>query len=260
MTGAGFGTLVMPTTIRFLADTYNYQGAMLLVAAICLHLIPLGVMFKPLRKTSSKTINSSKLQMADEPGKQVERMSKLDCNLFCDPTYVLLCIANLFAMVSSSVIFVHLAAYAQSMGFLGDASAMLYSGIGFSNFGTRVIYSFIGLSPKMKPLPIYDIILLASAICTLIVSMAKSYIALMIYAVSVGIYAACQAICVPTFMAEYYSPEKLALGFGYVLAIQAIGQISGGPLASKYESSYSFIIHASFIYISRNFSSIMFVY
>ncbi|XP_033638154.1 monocarboxylate transporter 13-like [Asterias rubens] len=66
--GLGFAIMVFPVLARFLIDLYDWEGAMLVFAGIVAHIIAMGMLFRPLRRTSVKKatnhVESSEEQIA----------------------------------------------------------------------------------------------------------------------------------------------------------------------------------------------------
>lgn len=80
MTLAGIGPILYPPLIQYLLDTYDFNGCMLIIGAIALHMLLAAVLLQPLKW---HLINVTDLEAEFRDDKQCDFLSK--CSI-CDPT------------------------------------------------------------------------------------------------------------------------------------------------------------------------------
>ena len=73
-----------------------------------------------------------------DEGEEIVDIEKKDSlfnlHVFTNKSFLVLCLNNFFFTFGLSIIYVHLSAYAGSMGFSDDQGAMLFSALGIANF------------------------------------------------------------------------------------------------------------------------------
>ena len=54
MSGYGVGSFIFPPILNFLEDVYGWRGALLLLAGIAVHMIPISSLFRPFKNNSAQ--------------------------------------------------------------------------------------------------------------------------------------------------------------------------------------------------------------
>lgn len=215
--GAGIGSLVFPPLLSFLIAHYTWKGALLITGGITLNLSVMGAILRPIKHpTESKKSSLSEL---------------CRCRVFRSPLYVTLCINNIFLCFGLSIVYVHLAAYAGSMGCGLESSALLYSVVGGANFCGRITFGALANQKRVGSVFFYLLALGLCGVATCLCPLAVNYAGLVTYAFFFGFLSACIGPLTPKVVIDCLGSGPLASAYGYLLLFEALGQLSGAPVA-----------------------------
>ena len=131
------------------------------------------------------------------------------------------------------MVLVHLPAYGGTLGFSEDASAMLLSTLGISNFVGRFTYGATNQIPWVKAVYLYIIGFTLAGALTVMCPLFTSYIALQVYASLFGFLTACFGSMLPVVIVDIIGAGLITNGYGYALLFMAFGALAGGPVAGK---------------------------
>ena len=222
--GVGIGTFVFPPIIRWLDAQYGWRGALLLMGGICLQIVVLSALLRPMPPLN-----------ADQDKQEHSGSFKQHLNMhICkNISYVLLLIQIVFVSIGVSMVLVHLPAYGGTLGFSDDSSAMLLSTMGISNFVGRLVYGVINQLPWVKSVCLYIIGFTLAGALTVVCPVFTSYVALQVYASIFGFLSACYGCILPLVIVDIVGAELVTNGYGYVLLFSAFGAMTGGPVAGR---------------------------
>ena len=129
--GAGIGILAFPIITQELYNTYTWQGCLLILGGISFHQLAFSATFpsKP---------HTSKENPGQEPSQQ--RIGAVNLWIFKNIQYVFVGFIMLFYTKALSMIYVHLSAYTEELGFSPTYASLLYTTIGVGGFLGRYIY------------------------------------------------------------------------------------------------------------------------
>ena len=222
--GVAIGTFVFPPIIRWLAVQYGWRGALLLMGGICLQIVVLSALLRPmppLKTDQDKQEHSGGFKQ------------HLNMHICKSISYVLLLIQIFLSTVGVSMVLVHLPAYGGTLGFSEDASAMLLSTMGISNFVGRFAYGATNQIPWVEAVCLHIIGSTLAGVVTVICPLFSSYIALQVYASMFGSLVACFGCMLPLVIVDIVGADLITNGYGYVLLFMAFGTIAGGPVAGR---------------------------
>ena len=144
---------------------------------------------------TKEAIVENKDSTVDENRNLMRRLNKtkraLNLYIFQNSAYLALCLNNIFCTFGLAVVYIHLASYASSLGFLDNESALLFSVMGISNFIGRVIYGFLGHLPCFTPISIYTGGFFLSGVVIVCTPYAQSYAGLVVCAALFGSLTGC---------------------------------------------------------------------
>ena len=222
--GVGIGTFVFPPIIRWLAVQYGWRGALLLMGGICLQIVVLSALLRPM-----PPLNTDQ----DKQEHSGSFKQHLNMHICKNISYGLLLIQIVFVSIGMSMVLVHLPAYGGTLGFSDDASAMLLSTMGISNFVGRFAYGSSNQIPWVKAVGLYTAGFTIAGVLTVICPLFTSYIALQVYASLFGFLTACFGCMLPLVIVDIVGADLITNGYGYVLLFMAFGTIAGGPVAGR---------------------------
>ncbi len=114
--------------------------------------------------------------------------SALNLGILKNNAYLALCANQILVTFGLSIVYVHLASYALSIGFNQFESAALFSAMGISNFVGRVLFGLLGHMPYLTPIAIYSGGFFLAAVVIGVTPFAQSYPALMTCAILFGMF------------------------------------------------------------------------
>lgn len=217
----GAGLLIYPVLLQTLYDTYGWQGALLIIGGITFNVLVCSATF-PSKQTRTKPVNRT----------ETER-GVFNIKLFCNVSYTLLCFNAIFCCMSISVIYVHLVAYAQSVGIADNKGALLVSTIGVCSFAGRFMFSALERLPWLNALTLHTLAFFLAGVATILMPHFHQYACLQVYSAIFGLLTCTIGSLVPIIIVDFLGPELMANAYGNLLLFEAVGQTIGGPLASK---------------------------
>ena len=233
--GVGIGTFVFPPLIRWLDWQYGWRGVLLLVGGISMHLIVLCALYRPMPPLHDT-----------DPDKRRQTggfRDQLNIHIFKNTSYILLLIQIVVASFGLSVVYVHLAAYAGTLGYSDDSSAMLFSTMGISNFLGRLAYGAVNQLPWVSPHYLYILGFVLSGMLTVACPLFTNYIAMQAYAALFGFFTACFGTILPQVIIHIVGADLITNAYGYVLLFMAIGTLAGGPTAGTHSEPMGWVFY-----------------
>lgn len=217
--GIGVGNFLYPVFIRFLINTYDWKSSLLLLGAISLNLCVFGALVRPIER----------------PDICRKNRPLIDITPFKKRGYLMLCCNNLLWCCGISVLYIHLTALAQSKGVDPDMSAYLLSTLGIANLVGRFGYGFIAHHPRINIIALYGVSFLVAGVFVCLTPFGQSFPSLMFIAVMFGLVSGCFGTLLVSILIQILGLHRFANGYGCLLLFEAAGQLTGGPLAGKYE-------------------------
>ena len=222
--GVGIGILTFPIITQELYNTYTWQGCLLIMGGISFH-----------QMAFSATFPSKPLKSKDNPVQQPshQRIGAVNIWIFKNSQYVFIGFSMLFYTTALSMIYVHLSAYTEELGFSSTHASLLYTTIGVSGFLGRYIY--LGVLHWADPPPVLLHMLGAIAcVCAgFLLPITSGYISLQIYAAVFGLFTSSIGSLMPLIISDILGPAMIASGYGFALAFSGLGQTVGPPLAGN---------------------------
>ena len=157
-----------------------------------------------------------------------------DLSVFKKGGYLLLCVNNVLICSGLSVVYVHLAAFAEASGISDDNSAMLLSVIGISNLVGRLLIGGVSSHPRLNVFLTYSVsFMIGGMAATFFPVLRMSYPAMIVLSVLFGFFTASFGALLPALLIEILGLHRLAGAYGYLLLFMAVGQVIGGPIAGR---------------------------
>ena len=219
--GIGVGLLAYPSLIRYLYGVFGWQGAVLILGGITFNLMACAACYPDIPSFDTKPTDQSRVK------------TLFNFHMFKNTDYVLLCVNSMLACFGIGVVYVHLAAYAGSLGIDAHRSALLFSTIGISNSLGRLLYGALERIPRCTPLILYVGGFIVVGVATAMVPLYHNYIWLQIFAVIFGTLSSAIGCMLPLILVEFLGPSLMASSYGNLMLFEAVGQTLGGPVAGK---------------------------
>lgn len=223
--GNAMGVSVFPPLLRCLIDYYGWRWALMLTGAICLNLLVVAALLRPL------TIKHDKMD-SKAPSKVFSKGFNL--LILKNISFLAFCMNTICISIGISVVMVHLSAYAKvELGLNDCQGALLFTTLGVGNFAGRIAFGFLGTCRCLKPLLLYPLSFLVAGIATLMCPLARNYASLLTYSGTVGFLIGSLGPLSPQILVELFGVSMLNSAYGYLLFFAALGSLLGGTLAGK---------------------------
>ena len=231
VSGVGVGTFVFPPVIRALEQAYGWRGALLLMGGIGFNVCVCGALFRPCRKRITRD--------TQETRKDYRHLFNL--SILKRKSYLILCLNQVLFALGQSVVYVHIAYYASTIGSSDNESALLVSLVGILNLIGRVLIGVIAHHPRVCPVVLFIVCFVTTGVIIATLGLIKNVIVLMIGAALFGLFSASWGTLNPEVIIQVLSadPKLLANAYGYILIFDAIGSLLGPPTAGIFPISRS---------------------
>lgn len=229
-TAIAFGMLVFPFIIRPLITYYGWRGALLILGGISFNLIACSLVMCKRNKIKEYKLGTKK-EPVDNLTEKTEGIFNLSIFHYWD--YVLLCVAEIFVNLGEIIVIIHLGEYAVSLGITEDRATWLFSSLGAANIFGKVLFGFMIHLPGCNGFHTWILGFLALGTVTLLIPMMNSYIGLHVFAGAFGLCMGGHGMTDIELTIVLVGKEKMANGLGNLMVFNAIGQLLGGPFASK---------------------------
>ncbi|XP_014667422.1 PREDICTED: monocarboxylate transporter 13-like [Priapulus caudatus] len=217
VSGTGFGMLVYPILFQWLLEKYVWRQALLITSGITLNLCVCAAAIFPLKRDFNVNI--------------VKPTKTLSVSMLKKPNYTKLCINNLLFCIALSIAYVHLPAYAHSVGHTEQLASMLISVIGVSNCVGRITFGFMAHHPKVSAQTLYVSAFGAIGVATFFVPASTYYGYIVAYCVILGFFSATFGALLPPLLVQFLGLHRMANGYGFLLVYEAVGTLFGAPAA-----------------------------
>ncbi|XP_074167826.1 monocarboxylate transporter 13 isoform X2 [Sminthopsis crassicaudata] len=237
LTGIGLSSFVFAPFFQWLITYYAWRGALLLVAAVSLHLVACGALLRPLRLAEDPSVGGPAAQL----------VSLLHHGPF-------LCYTAALTLINAGyfIPYVHLVAHAQDLGWDPLHAAFLLSLVAVADLTGRVFSGWLG---DVSPGPVVQLLALWSFLAGMALALlpvAQQPLVLMALAIAYGFTAGALTPVAFSVLPELVGVGKIYVGLGLVQLVESIGGLLGAPLSGYLRDltgSYtaSFVVAGGFL-------------
>ena len=217
LAGNTVGGLVLPPLIALMMDRYGYTGALLILSALILHILPASLFYT---NTKLKPLASDEQNPTNSRGKQVFRNSRL---WFC-----------IFSMASTTVGYTNFGLYLplhlhSSLGWSKPVSASYISVFAVGDLLGRLTGP--ALSDKFSPRwPWYCSGLAGAGTFILLVPLASDMITVGVLTLTAGLCSGLMVGVYPALLSDELGPDNLSLTYPLSQTLAGILNLAGPPL------------------------------
>lgn len=111
---------------------------------------------------------------------------------------------------------------------------MLYSVVGGANFCGRVAFGLLANQKRVGSVLFYLLALGLCGLATCLCPLAVNYAGLVTYSFCFGFLSASIGPLTPKVMIDCLGSGPLASAYGYLLVFEALGQLTGAPVAGRF--------------------------
>ena len=212
---------------------------MLMVAGLYSHSMIFACLLRPNPTYLSQTVNVFD-EFKEENSEKSDCKNGLPgrgaCNLFLlkDIYFGVFMIHQILFSFGTSIIFIHMGAYAVTKGYSEDQAAMLFFMFGIPSATMRPLMGLLAQSKCLGTCLIYFIALNLCSACTILYPLGTNYAMLGTSATLNGVFYSSFGALPPIITVQLVGVERLAPAYGYVCVFGAIGLFAGGPFAGRY--------------------------
>ncbi|XP_078669487.1 monocarboxylate transporter 2-like [Branchiostoma floridae x Branchiostoma belcheri] len=252
--GASVTSMSFPPLFQYLMDEFGWKGALLNIGGIMLNMVVAGALVRPLEAYSDRKVlngprkpTNSRLIDSDtvlEPGTTKKCSAaatdflktfwaRMDFKMILIPS-VALFMASLFMM--QFCLFVpslYIIPRAKQLQIEDYAAASLLSVSSVADMVSRLAVGAIPDNSRFSRFDQYGLSLCLLGISTLLLPLAKTYPALVAYAIAHGAFYGAFAPTLLTCVAELVSPKRLPSAIGIMMSIQGCASLAGPPFAGR---------------------------
>ncbi|XP_064615201.1 monocarboxylate transporter 9-like [Liolophura sinensis] len=227
----GLGSFAFPPLLRYLLDEFGWRGTLLICGGICLNVCVAGAIMRP---PSKEDLSNENVKEETDDRKCEKRTDKgRDVLIFKNLSYHFICINNSLFCFASSIVYVHLSAFAIGKLHVTESQATnLISVIGIATFVGRLAFGFLAQHPRLKPIYIYTFTFTVAGLATCLVPFMTNYEQILVYCVVFGLsFAALGGALLPCILIDIAGLDRLSFSYGVLIFYEAVGQILGAPVA-----------------------------
>nr|XP_020822347.1 monocarboxylate transporter 13 isoform X2 [Phascolarctos cinereus] len=237
LTGVGLSSFVFAPFFQWLITYYAWRGALLLVAALSLHLVACGALLRPLRLAEDPTVGSPMAQL----------VSLLHHRPF-------LCYSVALTLINAGyfIPYVHLSAHAQDLGWDPLPAAFLLSLAAVADLIGRVFSGWLG---DVCPGPVARLLALWSFLTGMTLALlpvAQQSLVLTALAIAYGFASGALTPVAFSVLPELVGVGRIYCGLGLLQMVESVGGLLGAPLSGYLRDltgSYtvSFVVAGAFL-------------
>ncbi|KAI8499201.1 hypothetical protein Bbelb_229650 [Branchiostoma belcheri] len=248
MLGSSVTSMSFPPLFQYLMDEYGLKGALLIIGGMMLNMVVAGALIRPLEAYTDK--NGSKKQRNSEMNADAVLetgttkkcsaaatkflktfWAQMDFKVILMPA-VALFLTSLF-LVSLGVIVpaLYIVPRAKQLQIEDYAAASLLSVIAIADMVGRLAVGAIPDNSRFSRFDQYGLSLCLLGVSNLLSPLAKTYPALVAYAIAHGAFYGAFIPTSLTCVAELVGPKRLPSAIGILMSIQGFASLAGPPFA-----------------------------
>ncbi|KAI8499210.1 hypothetical protein Bbelb_229740 [Branchiostoma belcheri] len=247
--GASIASMSFPPLFQYLMDEFGWKGALFIIGGMMLNIVVAGALIRPLEAYSDRNVENgpedSRMNDSDtvlEPGMAKKCSSaatnflktfwaQIDLKLILIPS-VSLFLSSLFLMqFSIFTSLLYIVPRAKQLQIEDFAAASLLSVIAIADMVSRLAVGAIPDNSRFSRFDQYGLSLCLLGITNLLSPLAKTYPALVAYAIAHGAFYGAFAPTLLTCVAELVGPKRLPSAIGILMSIQGFASLAGQPFA-----------------------------
>eukprot|EP00058_Branchiostoma_floridae_P007044 XP_002592532.1 hypothetical protein BRAFLDRAFT_69049 [Branchiostoma floridae] len=223
--GVGVGNIVFPLIFTYLIEEYGWRGSFLIAAGVMLNITAFAALLRPIHL--AMPLNESE----SLHGRTTLAEFK---TLLTNPSLVCFITAQmLFLGFGLFIPVVHITPRARHLGIEQYQSAFLVSMISIGDLIGRLLSGILPTNRKFRHLHWYILLVLATGISCLLSPLAKTYPALAVYCITIGLLVGAGLTLSMTLLADLVGPTRLSDGMGLMTLLMSVSIIGAPPIAGK---------------------------
>ncbi|XP_078659233.1 monocarboxylate transporter 13-like [Branchiostoma floridae x Branchiostoma belcheri] len=249
MLGSSVASMSFPPLFQYLMDEFGWKGALLIIGGMMLNMAIAGALTRPLEayrdRDDPRPLRNSRMNDSDtvlEPGTTkkcsaaaanfLKRFwAQMDFKVILIPS-VALYLTSLFIMqLGLNVPTLYIVPRAKQLQIEDFAAASLLSVTSIADMVGRLAVGAIPDNSRFSRFDQYGLSLCLLGIINLLFPLAKTYPALVAYAIAHGAFFGAFLPTTLTCVAELVGPKRLPSAIGIMMSIQGFSSLAGPPFA-----------------------------
>lgn len=239
VTGSAIGALVFPPLIEWLDEMYAWRGSILVAGSICLHIVPAGMLYRPLpvsvhgNNVSDMTQMSYLRRLLAECRQILSSMWSQTVLTSC-PFWVF-CVASFILFLWVSIPFLYIVDLALLNGVAKVSAALLLSLAGGGRIIGQIVFGIIGDMQQISSVGLYGFGATVGGVAiTLVPIIASIYPALAISMVIFGVAMSVGYVLPVICLVKMVGFDNSVNSFGILQFAQGIAILLGTPIAGNF--------------------------
>ena len=226
--GAGVFMVGFSPLLQYWIDHFGWRGAMLLCAAVCLHMFVCGALMRSPVEMTMQRVG----KLSEKDGKR--RKAYFDYTLMMNPSFVFFTISQLLVWAALSVAFGHLPAMARFSGYSAAQAASLMSFYGAANILWRPLTGLLISVPGVDTLVAFCIMCGLAALFALLIAFVRdSFIGLVVCTFFMSSFGNAVMVIMAPLTIQLVGLGALGDGLSIGMLAMGLGCLVGPPIAGR---------------------------
>ena len=257
--GAGVGNLLLPPFMRYCLDTYGYQGSLLILSALMLHVCASAFLLRPPQFYMNRRSCKQMMEMVDSnekdreqpvtksslgsifrvqfccPGSNSSSKSVMfEWKLLQNPLFLLYGVSSFFFFCGYPGIFIIVAPHAKAVGYSKKDAAFLLSIMGVSDIVGRVGTGWFADLKLIRRSNIIVVSQILTCAATVTLPFVRNYVGIAVLCWINGMFTGSFMAIIPVILAESLGVHKVASSLGLIGLFMGAGVFISPPTVGMY--------------------------
>ena len=158
----------------------------------------------------------------------------MNVGVFKNGSFLLLCGNNLCIMFGVIMVYVHLPAHAVTAGLSSSQGSLLLSFVGIGSIAGRILFGILAGVSCFSDTCLYSVVFFVNGVVTALTAMTTDFIGLTCISFLFGAFYGVMCALLPQITIKILDISLLVSGYGYLLFFEAVGSLSGPPIAGNF--------------------------
>ncbi|KAM4612278.1 monocarboxylate transporter 13 isoform 2-T2 [Polymixia lowei] len=230
--GIGLSSFIFSPLFQLLVETYAWRGALLILGALSLNIVPCGALIRPHRRTKAPEKTDSESKSCTAVLRRV--YCYLELSLLGERPFLTYSLAVCLFNAGYFVPYVHLVAHSRQAGFSEYQAAFVMSATGATDIVGRVVsgwFSDLGHTRLLHMLTLWTTSTGAFMMLIPLGSLAGSYPFLLVLSLFYGFCAGALTSLVFTVVPEIVGLGRMVGALGLLQLLESVAGLLGAPLS-----------------------------
>ncbi|XP_022793943.1 monocarboxylate transporter 12-like [Stylophora pistillata] len=221
--GQGAGVLIMAPVLQMMVDAYGWRTTYRMMAGVVFLICLTAVTYSP--NVEGEDTEETSAEKEDE-----KRGCYIDVSVWKEPKVLVLIVSSTVIMFGHYTPQIHLVRYCEDIGITADAASRLFVYYGLASCAGRLVSGRLCDFKMINTYFVYQIAEIVAGMSILFVTMATSYIHMMVFIVIFGFCDGAYITTLNILAITCTSPDKTALALAWQMQMSSFTTASGPPI------------------------------